>query len=508
MAFIINAALLASAASKPNFLLINADDLGYGDLQCTGHPSSLTPRIDRMAREGTQFRDFYTAHSVCTPSRGALLTGRYAPRLGIYEKDPCARSAACAAHFCAFLPEDLSALPHNETTIAEALRSLGYATGMSGKWHLGIGLNGSSLPVHHGFDSYYGWPATHDDCRSSPELPPTSDPEQGPCAEYRNATVALQPADLWTCDERYVADAQRFISAAVSSSRPWFYYFASHHTHMPQFAPPHLQNATARGAFGDSLLTLDGSVGALLDHVTSLGIERQTLAWLTSDNGPQLHDLDLSGSPGPFKCGKGTYYEGGLRVPSVAWWPGTVAADAISHELLSTLDFLPTFVSLATAEQGEEGLLASGPVLDGVDVSAALHGGISPREEFFYWNGAELWAARVGNYKLHFRTQGSHCAAGHWPDPDCWSGKPPVTHSPPLLFHLQRDPMERRPLNGSDAADAAGAAWVQRAVTAHLATMVIGASVCDAGADPRAFPCCQGTCEPHQPACCACTVAA
>ena len=234
------------------------------------------------------------------------------PHAWIYAEDPCSGSPTCQRHFCGFLPEDRAQLPKDEVTIADALGALGYRTGMAGKWHLGIGAGGAALPTHHGFDSYYGLPFTHDDCASAPLLPPTNDPEQGPCMEFANATVAVQPSDVWTIDGRYLLDAKRHITAAVSAGEPFFYHFASHHTHMPQFPAPSAVNQTVRGDFGDSLLTLDTAVGQLLDHLETEGVAQQTLTWFTSDNGPQLYDLDLSGSAGPFKCGKGTYFEGGV----------------------------------------------------------------------------------------------------------------------------------------------------------------------------------------------------
>ncbi|XP_070577437.1 arylsulfatase A-like isoform X1 [Ptychodera flava] len=237
------------SSARPNILIAFADDLGYGDLSCYGHPTSESPNIDKLAAEGLLFTQFYSANSVCSPSRAALLTARLPPRTGIWPG--------------VFWPSSIGGLPHNETTIAALLKPLGYATTIIGKWHLGVGKNQTYLPTNYGFDSYYGIPYSHDMCPCLKCFYPGDacwdkcNTRSTSCPLYRNETIFEQPVDLTTLSKRYSIEARNFIARNAKSGTPFFVYYSTQHTHHPQFASKDFRNTTHRGTFGDSLAELD-----------------------------------------------------------------------------------------------------------------------------------------------------------------------------------------------------------------------------------------------------------
>nr|XP_033815396.1 arylsulfatase A isoform X2 [Geotrypetes seraphini] len=412
------------AAHPPNIVLIFADDLGYGDPGCYGHPSSLTPNLDLLAAEGLRFTDFYSSSPVCSPSRAALLTGRYQTRSGIYPG--------------VFYPGSRGGLPLSEITIAEMLKMQGYATAIVGKWHLGVGVNGSFLPTRQGFDHFLGVPYSHDQ-----------------------------------------------------------------HTHYPQFASTEFTGKSLRGPYGDALMELDGSVGWLLQSLRKHGVENDTLLLFTSDNGPETIRMSRGGSSGLLKCGKGTTYEGGMRVPAIAYWPGKILP-GVTHELSSTLDILPTLATLAGAP-------IPNVTLDGYDLTDVLfRGGKSKRNVMFFYPPSPykqmgVFAVRYGTYKAHFFTQGSSLSETT-PDKDCHFMAWLTHHDPPLLFDLEADPSENYNLleQGIKPEYLQILKKIQGEKENFESKMVFGESQMRKGEDHSLEPCCNRGCTP-EPSCCHCT---
>lgn len=398
----VSLAAFAAAADKPNIVILFADDLGYGDLGCFGHPTIRTPNLDRMAAEGQKWTQFYAAASVCTPSRAALMTGRLPIRSGM-----------CGKRRVLF-PDSVGGLPAEEITLAEALKKQGYATACVGKWHLGH--LPPYLPTRNGFDQYFGIPYSNDmkmwDDRT--KMAPL----------MRDEEVIEVPADQTTLTKRYTAEALQFIRA--NKDRPFFLYFPHTFPHVPLFCSKDFAGKSPRGLFGDVVEELDWSVGQVLDVLRELKLDGRTLVVFTSDNGPWLIMKLNGGSAGLLREGKGCTYEGGMREPTLFWWPGRIKPGSVVTDLGSTMDLFTTSLALAGAEAPGD------RVLDGVDLSPALFGtGKSPRETMFYYRGTELYAVRKGPYKAHFITQPAYGPGAR------------IVHDPPELYHLENDPGEQ-----------------------------------------------------------------
>jgi arylsulfatase A len=385
----------AADGALPNFVIIFCDDLGYGDLGCFGHPTIRTPNLDRMAAEGLKFTQFYSAAEVCTPSRAALLTGRLPPRNGM-----------CSNARRVLFPNSKGGLPDEEITLAEALKTKGYATGCVGKWHLGH--LPQYLPTKHGFDEYFGIPYSND-MRPTPLL--------------RGETVLEEPAKQDTITKRYTDEAVKFIEK--NRDGPFFLYFPHTFPHVPLFASPDFKGTSLRGLYGDVVEELDWSVGRILQTLRDLKLDSNTLVIFTSDNGPWLTQKLNGGSAGLLRDGKGSTWEGGMREPTLAWWPGKIKPERVSTDISGTMDLFATFHALAGIP------LPTDRVLDSYDLTPVLLGtGKCERETFFYYRGYNLMAVRKGKWKAHFMTQAAYGQAM------------PDKHDPPILYNLEVDPSE------------------------------------------------------------------
>ena len=396
-------ATIGQAVKKPNFIVIFTDDQGYQDLGCFGSPKIKTPEIDKMAREGARFSSFYSANAICSASRAALLTGRYPSRNGVFH---------------VYYPGAKKGLRTEEVTIAEVLKPAGYRTSIIGKWHLGDGPD--ALPLKQGFDSYFGIPYSNDmwihkdqaftkdaeffqgytlDQVRSGEAGKRKD-RGGKVPLMRDNEIIEYPVDQSFITKRYTDEAIEIISASAKSNAPYFIYLAYSMPHVPLYTAPQFSGKSERGPYGDTIEEMDYHVGRLLNHIKSLGAEKDTLVIFTSDNGPWNLSRGRGGSALPLRGAKFSTYEGGHRVPCVMWWPGTIPAGTDSAEIVTTLDFLPTFASLSGAT------LPTDRILDGKDITAMLKAGSDGKSEykkFFYWSKKNITALRMGKWKLRIR---------------------------------------------------------------------------------------------------------
>jgi arylsulfatase A-like enzyme len=407
----------AQTRRPPNFIIILADDQGYGDLGSYGHPTIRTPNIDRLAAEGQRWTSFYAA-PVCTPSRAQLLTGRLAVRTGL----------AGGVLF----PDSTGGLQPSEITIAEVLKSRGYATAAVGKWHLGV--LPEYLPTNQGFDSYFGIPYSNDmDSEESLSLEeryrqyPTAKVEAFNVPIMRDGKIVERPAQQTTITRRYTDESIAFIKS--HRDRPFFLYLAHNLPHVPLFRSKEFEGKSQRGLYGDAVEEIDWNVGRIMTTLHELSLDNDTLVVYMSDNGPWLPFHEQAGSAGLLRGAKATTWEGGMRVPAIFRWTGTIPSGTVTG-IGSELDLLQTFASLAGAAA------PSDRVLDGYDLSPALRGqSPSPRDVMFYYaNSGEgvLSAVRRGAYKAHFVLP----ASGGMPVP-----VPALT--PPLLYDLDHDPSEQ-----------------------------------------------------------------
>jgi len=383
-------ALTAQMDPPPNFVIVFCDDLGYGDIGSFGHPIIQTPNIDRMAEEGQKWTQFYVADPVCTPSRAALLTGRYPIRNGM---------TSSKRHV--FFPDSPNGLPLEEITIAEVLKTRDYATAAIGKWHLGH--LPKFLPQQQGFDYYYGIPYSNDmdSNQWGQYLKLAEDPHYFSETEFfnvpliENTRVIERPADQTTITKRYTQKAVQFIEQ--NKVQPFFLYLAHSMPHIPLFVSEEFRGRSKASLYVDVIEEIDWSVGEILNVLEKNQLDRNTIVVFTSDNGPWLLFKTHGGSAGPLRAGKGTTFEGGQRVPTVFWGPGRVMPGVI-NQMGATLDLLPTFANLSGAE------LPSDRKLDGYDLSQVLtQRSSSPRKDFFYWAFAELHAYRNEQYKIHIK---------------------------------------------------------------------------------------------------------
>ena len=387
---------------RPNVILINCDDLGYGDLGCYGSTQHDTPALDRMADEGVRFTDFYMASPVCSPSRAAMLTGSYPLRVGFG-----GRSIDNAP---VLFPGQAQGLHPDEITIARLLQDAGYATRITGKWHCGD--QPEFLPTQHGFDGWFGLPYSNDmgrqvwpdEGRPYREIMArlgTPVPDDAPMLTERpplplmvDAEVVEQQPDQAVLTERYLDDAIGFIRS--NRDRPFFLYLAHMYVHLPIYVQDRFMQESRNGRYGAAVRCIDWSTQMLLAELESLGLDEDTVVVFTSDNGALIRDG--GGSNGALRASKGTTWEGGQRVPCIIRWPGRVSEGRVVSDVANAMDLYPTIARWCGVDTPDD------RILDGRDLSGLLSGGDGPDPEaFFYMLGGNIEAVRLGRWKLHVR---------------------------------------------------------------------------------------------------------
>ncbi len=415
-------------STKPNFIVIFADDLGYGDLGIFGHPTIKTPNLDQMAVEGQKWTSFYSAAPVCTPSRAGLLTGRLPVRSGM-----------CSDKRRVLFPDSNGGLPPSEITIARALKSNGYKTAAVGKWHLGH--QSPHLPTDHGFDSYYGIPYSNDmDKVENTDHFTLAENERYQAYNVplmRDREIIERPADQRTITKRYTEEAVARIKSLKDGS--FFIYLAHSLPHIPLFRSGEFKDVSLAGFYGDVIEEIDWSVGEILKTLREEGIEENTLVVFTSDNGPWHTFKTHGGTAGLLRGAKGGTFEGGMREPTVFWWPGKLNRGVVMN-MATTMDLLPTFCKLSGTK------IPVDRVYDGYDISPLLFGtGKSERNVVFYYRGAQVYAIRKGDYKAHFITQNEYRSQTAHPitNPPIEIKNERTVQDPPLLYNVNIDPSEK-----------------------------------------------------------------
>jgi arylsulfatase A len=409
LSFVVSGSALQAQPLRPNFVIIFADDMGYADISPYSR-KARTPNLARMAREGVRFTDFYVAQPVCSASRAALLTGCYPNRIGILG---------------ALNPYSKEGIHSNELTLAEVLKTRGYATGIYGKWHLGY--QPQFLPTRHGFDDYFGLPYSNDMWPKHPA--PTQPYPPLPLIE-RERTIETNP-DQTQLTTWYTQRAVKFIEK--NRNQPFFLYVPHNIPHVPLFVSDMYLGKSKHGLYEDVIQELDWSVGEILKSLKKNGLDERTLVIFASDNGPWLLYGDHAGSAGPFREGKATTFEGGVRVPCIMRWPTQIPRDGIVRELGATIDILPTLATLAGAK------LPADRIIDGRDIWPLIKmqpGAKTPHEAYFYYWGQHLQAVRGGPWKLHFPHSYTK------PSPAGGAAKPGVYATKEIgleLFNLEQD---------------------------------------------------------------------
>jgi arylsulfatase A len=421
--------------SAPNIVVIFADDLGYADIGPFGAKKVKTPNLDRLAKQGRKFTNFHVAQAVCSASRAALLTGCYPNRVGI--------SGALG-------PQAKVALSHSEVTIAELLKSRGYATGMAGKWHLGH--RPESLPIHHGFDEYFGLPYSNDMWPHHPEARPGAYPNLPLIEGDRVIDSDVTSADQETLTTRYTERAVDFIQR--NKTKPFFFYLAYAMPHVPLHVSEKFKGKSKSGLYGDVMMEIDWSVGQVMDALKAVGVDKNTLVIFTSDNGPWLSYGNHAGSSGIYREGKGTAWEGGTRVPCIMKWPSKIPGNSVSDQYLMTIDLFPTFAAMINAH------LPANPI-DGLNILENITSKKAvpnPHEAYAnYYADNELQAVTSGDgqWKLIFPHQYRTLPNGGGTNgiPSKYSN---VKIQKPELYDIKNDPSETKDVSSQHPETVAG----------------------------------------------------
>lgn len=408
----------------PNIILIHLDDMGYGDLSLTGATGYKTPHIDKMANEGLFFTHYYSPQAVSSASRAGLLTGCYPNRIGFAG---------------ALGPTSEVGISNEEVTIAELLKTKGYATAAYGKWHLGV--QPQFLPTNHGFDEFYGIPYSND---MWPLHPTGTYPDLPLFDNLKIVNPAVSPDDQAQFTTGFTSRTVDFIRK--NKKNPFFIYLAHPMPHVPLYVSDKFKGKSQQGRFGDVMMEIDWSVGEIIKTLEEMGLDKSTLVIFTSDNGPWLNYGNHAGNTAGYREGKGTTFEGGQRVPCIMMWRGVIPEGSISNSLVSGIDILPTLAEITDAALPEH-------IIDGVSLLPILRGDVEaqPRESFYYYyRRNNLQAVRHGHWKLIFPHQG-RTYGEFQPGND---GSPSKVNEgfqfPGALYDLRRDPGERYDVSESN----------------------------------------------------------
>ena len=411
---------------KPNFIVVFVDDMGYGDLGSYGHPTISTPNLDKMAYEGQKWTQFYSASSVCTPSRAGLLTGRLPIRNGMI-----------GSKNRVLFPDSKYGLPDSEITIAEKLKENGYKTVAIGKWHLGH--KKEYLPLQHGFDYYYGIPYSNDMdkingetcCPGSKYWQKYQNRSPGSTNYYNvplieNNEIIERPVDQTTITKRFSDKAVEFIKKNKEDN--FFIYLAHNLPHIPLYASDDFLGKSKRGLYGDVIEEIDHGIGLIMEELKKNNLDKNTIVVFISDNGPWLPFETHSGSAGLLREGKGTTWEGGQRIPGIFWGAGI--KPGVINDLGSTMDIFPTLLEMSNTSMVDD------RIMDGVSIkNTLLKHEPSKRETIFYYRSREIYAIRYGEFKAHLITQGAY----NYPK----GSDRKIILDKPLLYNLNIDPSEK-----------------------------------------------------------------
>ncbi|KAG5849327.1 hypothetical protein ANANG_G00109040 [Anguilla anguilla] len=463
--------------STPNIIIMLMDDMGWGDLGVFGQPSKETPNLDRMAAEGMVFPNFYTANPLCSPSRASLLTGRLPVRNGFYTTNAHARNA--------YTPQEIvGGISDEEILLPQMLKKMGYVNKIVGKWHLGHRPH--HLPLEHGFDQWFGAPNCHFGPYNSsvrPNIPVYNNSQM--VGRYYEEFGINKKSGQSNLTQIYLQEGLEFLRAQASAQSPFFLYWAADATHAPVYASKRFLGKSQRGRYGDAVMELDDSVGVILEELKRLGIAKETFVFFTSDNGAAvMSGPNQSGSNGPFLCGKETTFEGGMREPAIAWWPGRIPAGKVSHQLGSVMDLFTTSLALAGLAAPDDRFI------DGLDLTPVLLNNSLINRPIFYYRGNEMMAVRVGQYKAHYWTwsnsweefnQGINFCPGQ-EVADVTTHEQKEHTMQPIIFHLGRDPGEKYPISVLSAEYQAVLRQISPVVKQHRSGLVPGVpqlNMCD-----------------------------
>ena len=380
-------------ASKPNVIIIFADDLGYGDLGCYGSKINQTPTLDKMADEGKKFSNFYVSSPVCSPSRASLMTGCYPQRISFGTFDGLR----------VLFPGQGIGLSNEEKTVAKTFKESGYSTKIIGKWHCGD--QEDFLPTNHGFDSYFGIPYSNDMGRqvkikdyipNDSSLHKITEWDRPPLPLVRDKEVIQEQPDQRSIAERYTEDAVKFMRE--NKETPFFLYLAHMQVHLPLYAAEKFVKESKNGDYGACVASIDWSTKVIFDELKELGIDENTIVIFTSDNGSRLQNQ--GGSNGNLRGGKGQTWDGGQRVPCIIRWPRKINKGQQTDALSTTMDFLPSITKLIGGDLPSK-------KIDGIEMSDLFFSNenSSKRDSFLYYNEDELEAIRYKNWKLHFKKE-------------------------------------------------------------------------------------------------------
>ncbi len=427
---------------QPNVVLINCDDLGYGDLGCYGSTRNQTPALDRLAAEGVRCTSFYTASPVCSPARGALLTGCYPPRIGFGSFDGLG----------VLFPGMAVGLPPTEISLARILSDAGYKTQAIGKWHCGD--QADFLPTNHGFDHYLGLPYSNDMGRQAGK--PDFMPDMPPLPLLVDGKVVEQQPDQASLTDRYVAASLDFIRSC--DGQPFFLYLAHMYVHLPIYVRKEFAEMSTNGPYGAAVASIDWATDVILRELDAQGLADNTIVIFTSDNGslgdkppPWGSEEPLGGSNDPLRGAKAQTWEGGQRVPGIVRWPARIAPGQVSDEVVTAMDLYPTLAAACGAE------VPTDRIIDGRDITDVLCGDApSPHEAFFYYSMNDLEAVRSGRWKLHFSKRGKERRALYDLDADIGETTDVIDDHPDVVARLEALAEQARDSLGDARLDRSG----------------------------------------------------